>query len=132
MYNDIDYYEWSLLTPIYKLYFYFFANSRILGLIPMVEFFIWECDWESCYFPPILTILSFFWPIGCYLYVRLRYKDEMIASEKRTENTEYVELLQQHEDLFSFRYDFNKLKLTLNDLKELLKDAFTFDSSHHP
>lgn len=127
MYNDIDYYEWSLLKPSYKLYFYFIANCRFLGFLPMIEFLLWECNYELCYSPPLLIIVSFLWPVACFCYIHLRYKKEMIASIIRTKNTEYVNLLEQLDNNFSSRYDFHKSSLTWNSLKELLKEAFTFD-----
>lgn len=127
MYNDIDYYEWNLLKPTYKFYFYFLANYRFLGFLPMIEFFLWECNWDACYFPPLLIVLSLLWPIICFCYIRFHYKNELIASKMRTQNKEYVELLEQLDQNFSSRYDFYKLDLNWNSLKELIKDAFTFD-----
>ena len=127
MYNDIDYYEWSLLKPIYKLYFYFIANRRFVGFLPMIEFLLWDCNQELCYSPPLLIIVSFLWPIICFCYIHLRYKNEMIASKIRVKNTEYVNLLEQLDDNFSSRYNFHNSTINWNDLKTFIKEAFTFD-----
>ena len=93
-YIDENMYEWAVLNPVYKLWFYFGANNR--GIVLFFSLLIGTCGLLAGNTTPSLRVLAFSvaWIVGCYIYVKLVHKNAMIESQIRCSNAEYLQLLE--------------------------------------
>lgn len=84
-YIDENMYEWSVIGPAYKLWYYFFANNRIFPwfLLAIVAYRNWIYALTGCAV----------WTVICVLWVQITSKERIKASKQRTSRQEYVDLL---------------------------------------
>lgn len=94
-YMDENMYEWGVLDPVYKLWFYFGANNR--GIVLGISLFLGIASLSVNNVSGGAGLLAFsaIWMIVCYVYVKIAHKDAMEESKKRCASTEYIELLNQ-------------------------------------
>ena len=98
-YMDDNMYEWSVISPIYKLWFYFFANNRF------IPWFILAC---AAYLSWLyLLIGGVAWMIFCVLWVNITKKEQIAESKRRTaHNPEYIKALSASRyDKLAMKYD---------------------------
>lgn len=120
-YLDNNMYEWSVISPIYKFWYYFFANNRFFPwlILAIAAYRSWA----------YLLFGGLAWMAVCVLWVQITSKDKIKASKERTSRQEYIDRLvvygydkiatkhyKRHENS-SFRLDLFELWL---DFREIL------------
>ena len=94
-YVDDNMYEWAVLDPIYKLWFFFGANNR--GIVLLFSLLLGGCSFavDNASAGIGLLIFSAAWMILCVIYVKLVHKNAIIESRKRCNDPNYIELLNE-------------------------------------
>ena len=92
-YIDENMYEWAVLDPVYKLWFYFGANNRGIVLMFSLLLGIICFPVENIAAGIGLLVFSVVWMVVCFIYVKLAHKNAMIESQTRCNNPEYLQLL---------------------------------------
>ena len=94
-YIDDNMYEWAVLDPVYKFWFYFGANNR--GIVLLVALLLGGCCFavDNIAVGIGLLIFSGVWMVISYVYVKLMHKNAMLASQNRCNDPKYVELLNE-------------------------------------
>ena len=85
-YIDDNMYEWSVISPAYKVWFYFFANNRFIPwlILACAAYRSW------LYF----LIGGVVWMTFCVLWVNITKKEQIAKSKRRTAyNPEYIKTL---------------------------------------
>lgn len=90
-YLDENMYEWAILEPLYKFFFYFLANNR--GFV----YFILLIFAAGGYW--LVTLLgSIVWAIVSYLWVKLTKQEAIKESHDRCLQPGYIDALLTHYD----------------------------------
>lgn len=86
-YLDNNMYEWSVISTMYQLYFYFFANNRFVFPWLIVAIGLSTGSWI------LFGVLVLIWMACCVYWVDSGMKDKIEASNKRAADPDYVKLL---------------------------------------
>ena len=92
-YVDENMYEWAVLNPVYKIWFYFGANNRGIVLSGFLIFDVLFFMSKNIVAGILLLVFSAMWMVVCVIYVKLVHKKAMIESQTRCNDPTYLQLL---------------------------------------